>query len=170
MAKLYVGNLPWETEEQELRGLFASCGNVLSLEIPKGRQERSRGYALVEYSSPMEAAAAVQRLNGVCSAVTLVDSDCGVLTVLPRSLYAGHSVGGREISVREDKPVPPKSERAPKSERPAKASGNAPAVADGLRVYVGNLAWETTDEELIGAHTHAVAGGRPHTRSAARES
>lgn len=125
MAKLYVGNLPWETEEQELRGLFASCGNVLSLEIPKGRQERSRGYALVEYSSPMEAAAAVQRLNG-------------------------HSVGGREISVREDKPVPPKSERAPKSERPAKASGNAPAVADGLRVYVGNLAWETTDEELIG--------------------
>ncbi len=64
MAKLFVGNLPWDTEEGTLRELFASCGNVVKCEIPKGRQGRSRGYAIVEFSSPMEASAAVQRLHG----------------------------------------------------------------------------------------------------------
>ncbi len=67
------------------------------------------------------------------------------------AVRAGQHVGDREITVREDKAVPAKS--APAKSAPAsKAAGNqAPAAADGCRVYVGNLAWETTDEDVIGA-------------------
>ena len=64
MASLFVGNLPWDTEEAALRELFSPFGTVLRLEIPVGRQGRSRGYATVEFSSPLEASSAVQRLHG----------------------------------------------------------------------------------------------------------
>jgi len=63
MAKLYVGNLPWDTEEATLRALFGPTV-LLRVELPKGRNGRSRGYALVELSSSAEAASAMQRLNG----------------------------------------------------------------------------------------------------------
>ena len=64
MATLYVGNLPWETTSEDVRALFASCGNVVRAEVPVGRQGRSRGYALVEFSNPVEASGAIQRLSG----------------------------------------------------------------------------------------------------------
>jgi RNA recognition motif. (a.k.a. RRM, RBD, or RNP domain) len=63
MAKLYVGNLPWDTEEATLRALFGPTV-LLRVELPKGRNGRSRGYALVELGSSAEAASAMQRLNG----------------------------------------------------------------------------------------------------------
>ena len=63
-ARLFVGNLPWETEEAALQQLFASCGTVVKCEIPKGRQGRSRGYGVVEFVSPLEAQQAIQTLHG----------------------------------------------------------------------------------------------------------
>jgi len=64
MSVLFVGNLPWETGADEIRELFAPCGTIVSCEVPVGRQNRSRGYALVEFSSPAEASSAVQSLHG----------------------------------------------------------------------------------------------------------
>jgi hypothetical protein len=63
-TKLYVGNLPWDTTEATLRELFSSVGTVLSVELPVGRNGRSRGYGLVEFSSPSESLQAIQSLNG----------------------------------------------------------------------------------------------------------
>jgi len=63
-TKLYVGNLPWDTTEATLRELFSTCGTVLSVELPVGRNGRSRGYGLIEFGSPAEAAASMQSLNG----------------------------------------------------------------------------------------------------------
>ena len=63
-------------------------------------------------------------------------------------------MGDRDITVREDKAVPPKAapERAEKrSGSKAAAASSAPPAAEGCRVYVGNVAWETTEEELLGA-------------------
>ena len=65
-ARLFVGNLPWETEEAALQQLFSSCGTVVKCEIPKGRQGRSRGYGVVEFVSPHEAQQAIQTLHGAC--------------------------------------------------------------------------------------------------------
>jgi nucleolin len=64
MATLFVGNLPWDCEEAALKQLFSVYGNIVSLSQPVGRQGRSRGYAIVEFSSALEASSAVQRLHG----------------------------------------------------------------------------------------------------------
>ncbi len=64
MKKIYVGNLPWSTTDQELRDLFAAHGNVHSATVVTDRETgRSRGFGFVE----MEASAAkeaISRLNG----------------------------------------------------------------------------------------------------------
>jgi len=62
--RLYVGNIPWSATEQELRDLFADAPGVRRVEIPTGRQGRSRGYGLVEFDTAEEAAAAASRVDG----------------------------------------------------------------------------------------------------------
>ena len=64
-AKLYVGNLSYETTEQNLRELFAQAGNVTSVALIKepGTQ-RSKGFAFVEMSSQSEVQKAITMFNG----------------------------------------------------------------------------------------------------------
>lgn len=63
-TRLFVGNLPWSTEESQLLELFNSVRPCLKATIERGRQGRSRGFAIVEYPSAMDAMAAMQALNG----------------------------------------------------------------------------------------------------------
>jgi RNA recognition motif-containing protein len=47
--KLYVGNLPFSTTEDDLSDLFAEVGNVESVRIITDRETgRSRGFVFVE--------------------------------------------------------------------------------------------------------------------------
>lgn len=63
--KLYVGNLPHSTTENELQGLFASYGNVQSAQVIVDRDTgRSKGFGFVEMSADSEAQAAIDALNG----------------------------------------------------------------------------------------------------------
>lgn len=62
--RLYVGNIPWSTTVEDLREMFAECGGVRDVDIPTGRQGRSRGYGIVEFTTAEEAHAAVQRMDG----------------------------------------------------------------------------------------------------------
>jgi RNA recognition motif-containing protein len=64
-AKLYVGNLSYTTNEQNLRELFMQAGNVSSVALIKepGTQ-RSKGFAFVEMSSQSEAQKAISMFNG----------------------------------------------------------------------------------------------------------
>lgn len=66
-ARLYIGNIPWSTTVEDLRDLFADCGGVRGVDIPTGRQGRSRGYGLVEFTSEQEAQAAIGRMDGACA-------------------------------------------------------------------------------------------------------
>ena len=62
---IYVGNLPWKTEEYELRELFTQHGQVGSARILKDRETgRSRGFGFVEMPNDDEARAAIEALNG----------------------------------------------------------------------------------------------------------
>jgi RNA recognition motif-containing protein len=62
--KLYVGNLPWSTTEEDLRGMFAQAGNVVSVSLIKDRDTgRSKGFAFVELSTQAEAEKAVSLFN-----------------------------------------------------------------------------------------------------------
>lgn len=65
-AKLYVGNLSFQTTEDALRDAFAQGGRtVKSVQIMLDRETgRSRGFAFVEMSSPAEAQAAIDELDG----------------------------------------------------------------------------------------------------------
>jgi RNA recognition motif-containing protein len=67
MAKrLYVGNLPYQTTEEQLRTLFESDGaQVAEVKIVLDRETgRPRGFAFVEMSTDAQASAAVETLHG----------------------------------------------------------------------------------------------------------
>jgi RNA recognition motif-containing protein len=64
-AKLYVGNLSYETTEQALQDLFMQAGSVVSAAVIKEPgTNRSKGFAFVEMSSQDEAQKAIGLFNG----------------------------------------------------------------------------------------------------------
>jgi cold-inducible RNA-binding protein len=80
--KLYVGNLPFQTTENDLESLFASSGDVASVTIMRERETgRARGFAFVEMASDEAASNAVASLNNT-------------------------SYGGRTLAVNEARPQP----------------------------------------------------------------
>lgn len=64
-SKLYVGNLAYQTNEDQLRELFAEAGTVTAVELIKDRDSgTSKGFAFVTMSSAAEGEAAINALNG----------------------------------------------------------------------------------------------------------
>jgi RNA recognition motif-containing protein len=83
--KLYVGNLPFETGENELQELFARAGSVESVNVVRDQATgRARGFAFVEMSTDDEAQTAIRELNAF-------------------------QVGGRNLTVNEARPKTPRS-------------------------------------------------------------
>lgn len=63
--KLYVGNLSFNTTNQDLNELFATVGTVESANVIEDRETgRSRGFGFVEMSSKAEGEAAISQLDG----------------------------------------------------------------------------------------------------------
>lgn len=63
--KLYVGNLNFDANEEQVRELFGSYGQVDSVKIVMDRfSGRSRGFAFVMMDSPDSAGKAKEALNG----------------------------------------------------------------------------------------------------------
>ena len=63
--KIYVGNLSYNTTEEEITQEFEAYGAVQSVSIPSDRiSGRPRGFAFVEMASKSEADAAIADLNG----------------------------------------------------------------------------------------------------------
>ncbi len=82
---IYVGNLPFEVKEDELRQGFEKYGQVYSVKVIKDRfSGRSKGFAFVEMFDDDEASSAIEGLNGTI-------------------------MSGREIKVNKARPKPQKS-------------------------------------------------------------
>ncbi len=63
--KLFVGNLSFDTTENDLTDLFAAHGTVTETNLMMDRDSgRSRGFAFVTMSSAEEAQKAIAALNG----------------------------------------------------------------------------------------------------------
>jgi RNA recognition motif-containing protein len=78
--KLYVGNLPYETNDQDLHALFSNAGQVESVNLMRDQATgRARGFAFVEMATDEAAQAAIQQLNN-------------------------HDMGGRNLTVNEARP------------------------------------------------------------------
>jgi len=63
-AKVYVGNLSWNTTDDSLRQAFANFGQILDSIVMRDRDTgRSRGFGFVTFSTGVEAQAAISNLN-----------------------------------------------------------------------------------------------------------
>ncbi len=102
--KLFVGNLSFNTTENDLQEAFAAHGTVVEANLMMDRLSgRSRGFAFVTMSTPEEAQKAIQALHGA----TL---DNRALTVnvarpkeeRPRGERSGGGGGGGDRGPRRD--------------------------------------------------------------------
>jgi RNA recognition motif-containing protein len=92
LKNIYVGNLPFQTTEQDLDQAFSAYGQVERVQIVKDRETgQARGFAFVEMPVDAEADRAMAALNGA-------DLGGRTLTVneaRPREPRAGGGGGGR---------------------------------------------------------------------------
>ena len=64
-TNIYVGNLPFSTDSNELEALFSEHGEVSRAQVISDRDTgRSRGFGFVEMPSESEAQTAISALNG----------------------------------------------------------------------------------------------------------
>ena len=64
-TKMYVGNLPFAAQEQDIRELFSQYGGVTEVFLPMDRESgRPRGFAFVTMATLEEARRAVGELSG----------------------------------------------------------------------------------------------------------
>jgi len=64
-AKVFVGNLNFNTTRDELMSLMSQVGQVRDVFLPNDRETgRPRGFAFVEFASDEDAAKAIEKFNG----------------------------------------------------------------------------------------------------------
>ena len=65
---LYVGNLSYDVEENDLKQVFVEYGTVNRVQIPTDRETgRKRGFAFVEMGAETEEDAAIEALDGIAT-------------------------------------------------------------------------------------------------------
>ena len=98
-TKLFVGNLSFNTTENDLQEAFAAHGQVVEANLMMDRMTgRSRGFAFITYSTPEEAQKAIAAMNGA-------QLDGRALTVniaRPKEERPPGGGGGRDRSPRRD--------------------------------------------------------------------
>jgi len=91
-TKLFVGNLSFNTTENDLQDAFAAHGTVTEANLMMDRATgRPRGFAFITMSSPEEAQKAIQALNGA----NLDGRDLTVNEARPREERTGGGGGFR---------------------------------------------------------------------------
>jgi len=89
--KLYVGNLSYNTQEEDLRTEFSKMGEVLSATLIIDQASgRSKGFGFVEMAQDEDAAKAIATLNGT----SFMDRTITVNEAKPKTERSG-SGGGR---------------------------------------------------------------------------
>jgi RNA recognition motif-containing protein len=124
--KLFVAGLAEGVTDTMLRELFSEAGiAVLDVSLPRDRMTgRPRGFAFIRLNGPDDVDRALGQLNG-------------------------HILGGASISVRRFNAEPPARGERTEGGRPGP---RGPAVDTSDRtLYVGNLPYDATQEELEGA-------------------
>jgi cold-inducible RNA-binding protein len=108
MNKLFVGNLSFDTTENDLQDAFAAFGAVTETNLMMDRMtNRPRGFAFVTMGTPEEAQAAISGLHG-------------------------QELGGRALTVNVAKP---REERAPGARREFSSGGGGGGNRGGSRRY-----------------------------------
>ncbi len=95
---IYVGNLPGDVTEDDLRQAFGAFGDVASINIIKDRfSGESRGFGFVEMANKSEAEAAIAGVNGQeIKGRAVKVNEARPKTDSPRSSGGGRGGGGRD--------------------------------------------------------------------------
>jgi len=89
--RIYVGNLPYEFAEEELKQAFIAYGQVETTTVIRDRDSgRSKGFGFVEMPQAAEAKAAIEALNGK----QINSRNLTVNEAKPREQRTGGSGGG----------------------------------------------------------------------------
>jgi RNA recognition motif-containing protein len=108
--RLFVGNLPQNVTEAELREHFSTVGPISYLSLPTDRETgRQRGFAFIEFREPAQAEEAIRYFNN--------------------KSFKGNSLAVKEARAREDRgPSRPAFSRtiSPEESPPASPSGTRP--------------------------------------------
>ena len=134
---VYVGNLSWDVSWQDLKDHFKTCGNVVHADVMTGHDGRSKGCGLVTFSSAGDAQAAIN---------TLHDTE----------------LNGRLIFVREDREAGAAGGGGGGGGGGRGGGGGSGVVVRGgfggggggggggrgCSVYVGNLSWDVSWQDL----------------------
>lgn len=63
--RLYVGGLPYNYSDEQLREMFSQAGNVVNVNIISDKfSGQSKGFGFVEMSNAQEAQKAIEMFNG----------------------------------------------------------------------------------------------------------
>ena len=109
-VRLFVGNLPYDVTEAELRAHFAAIGPLASLSLAMDRDTgKPRGFAFVEFSARTDAEDAMRRLHN--------------------HLFKGRPLAVNEARAR-DAPAPPSAPRPAAPRLPAAADPSPDAGRD----------------------------------------
>jgi cold-inducible RNA-binding protein len=92
--KLYVGNMSYDTSEEQIRELFAQVGEVTSVALITDETGRVKGFGFVEMSTNEQAQEAIRRFNGY----SLDNRALTVNEARPREERSGGYGGGERRS------------------------------------------------------------------------
>src|SRR5262245_31359519 len=107
-VRLFVGNLPYDATEEEIRQHFSSVGNLSYVSIPLDRETgKKRGFAFVEFADQQQAQEAIRQFNN--------------------QPFKGRPLAVNEARAKESGPRPPGGGFRPSGPRPASAPMRAPA-------------------------------------------
>lgn len=103
--RLFVGNLPFDVTEAELREFFSTVGPLSYISIPTDRETgRQRGFAFVEFKDRAQADEAIRRFD--------------------KKSFKGRSLAINEARAREDRP---QASARPPISRPSPTAAPNPA-------------------------------------------
>jgi RNA recognition motif-containing protein len=112
-VRIFVGNLPYDVTETELREFFAPVGRLSRVFLPVDRETgKQRGFAFIELGSQGEADDAIQRLN--------------------QQSFKGRPIAVKEARERENRgPAPPRGNGGPRPSTPGFMPGRPPMRTGG---------------------------------------
>lgn len=137
---LFIGNLSWDTTSESLEDYFSEDFSIASAVVQRHEDsDRSKGWALVTLSKPEEMDDFINQFND-------------------------QQFDGRSMVVRMDRgatrSTTTKTARPRRQRRQDTRDDNVTAVeaAPSMKLFVGNLSWDTTSEQLDSAF--AECGGK----------
>jgi len=128
--RVYVGNLAWTVNSQDLEDHMAAIGGVVHAEVMQLSDGRSKGCGVVTFDNELSSQRAIQEM---------IDTN-----------LKGRNIWLREFREESNGYRPPKQISSPaglgEAQSPSKDALGAP---DACQVHVGNLPWSITSEQLL---------------------